>query len=108
MIYENSTYDPKKKEMSTFNTDTVKAALDDIHHDDHAEEEDEVEESDSDTSDEETSKKLHHSTSKSNQVKAGTKTAPLPKSMGIPPPSFITNPHIITIHHTSSFSHIVF
>lgn len=97
MIYENSStayHDTKKKEMTTFNTDTVKAALDEVQREDEvAEDEEEVEgeESESSTDDENNTSnkhlhKQHSSTSSTgtkgnSQIKNATKTAPLPKSV---------------------------
>lgn len=80
MIYENSStaYDSKKKEMTTFNTETVKAALDDVQD----EQEEDVEE-DEGGSDEETSKHVHNgpSTSKHHPSKSAPALgkAPHPK-----------------------------
>lgn len=97
MIYETTStayHDTKKKEMTTFNTDTVKAALDEVQREDDVAEDEEVEDDESESStDEETNnpsnKHLHHSSSTSstgstkgnNQIKNATKTAPLPKSV---------------------------
>jgi hypothetical protein len=104
MIYENSStayHDTKKKEMTTFNTDTVKAALDEVQREDEVAEDEEVEEDESESStddDEHTTsnKHLHHHSSTStssvpsvaksssnSQIKNATKTAPLPKSVGM-------------------------
>lgn len=84
MIYEtSSTYNPKKKEMTTFNTESVKAALDQVQNGEDVV--DEVEEDESENSDDDdTSKQLNQSpkgrpTSKTVPV---AKTAPVPKSVG--------------------------
>lgn len=86
MIYEtSSTYNPKKKEMTTFNTETVKAALEQVQHGQH-DVEDEVEESVSSDEDD-TSKQLHHSpktkTTPTKGAPTSVKTAPLPKTVGM-------------------------
>jgi hypothetical protein len=84
MIYETSTSynNSKKKEMTTFNTETVKAALDQVENGQDVIE-DEVEEEVS-SEDDDTSKQLHHSPkSKQTQAKGAitsTKTAP-PKTV---------------------------
>eukprot|EP00026_Physarum_polycephalum_P007908 Phypoly_transcript_07979.p1 GENE.Phypoly_transcript_07979~~Phypoly_transcript_07979.p1 ORF type:complete len:385 (+),score=74.01 Phypoly_transcript_07979:177-1331(+) len=82
MIYEtSSTYNPKKKEMTTFNTETVKAALEQVQHE---QAEDEVEEGSTSSDDDDTSKQLHHSPKTKQQTKGPTavaKSAPLPKTV---------------------------
>lgn len=81
MIYEtSSTYNPKKKEMTTFNTETVKAALEQVENGQDVA--DEVEESTSSDDDDDTSKQLNHSPKKTpTKAPTAAKTAPLPKSV---------------------------
>jgi hypothetical protein len=85
MIYEtSSTYNPKKKEMTTFNTETVKAALEQVQNGQDVV--GEVEEESTSSDDDDTSKQLHHSPkTKQHQTKGPTsaKTAPLPKTVGM-------------------------
>jgi len=89
MIYETSsnTYNPKKKEMTTFNTDSVKAALEQVQNgqDDQVEDRDEEEEEeDEDELDDDTSKQLNHSPKMKPLAKSAppaAKTAPVPKSV---------------------------
>jgi len=82
MIYEtSSTYNPKKKEMTTFNTETVKAALEQVENGQDVA--DEVEEESTGSDDDDTSKQLHHSPKTKPQTKGPlpAKTAPLPKTV---------------------------
>lgn len=84
MIYEtSSTYNnPKKKEMTTFNTDSVKAALDQVENgQDVVDEVDEDESQNSD--DDDTSKQLNHSPKGKLASKSvpAAKTAPVPKAV---------------------------
>jgi len=81
MIYEtSSTYNPKKKEMTTFNTDSVKAALDHVEHGQDVV--DSVEDESESSDDGDTSKQLNNSPKKSHKVPpASAKTAPLPKTV---------------------------
>lgn len=86
MIYEtSSTYNPKKKEMTTFNTDSVKAALDQVQMGQDVVDEVEDEEESESSDDDDTSRQLNNSPKLKPQPKPAhvpAKTAPVPKSVG--------------------------
>lgn len=86
MIYETSstTYNSKKKEMTTFNTESVKAALEQVQKGQDVIDEVEDEEESESSDDDDTSKQLNQSPKTKHPTKAvppPAKTAPLPKAV---------------------------
>ena len=115
MIYETSstTYNTKKKEMTTFNTETVKAALEQVQNGQDVSDEVEEEEEDEEASSVD-AKQLHHSPKtkqqqqpQPNNSKGGSggltsaKTAPLPKTVGMNPALPFPPPLLLTLHYVS-------